>query len=271
MNTEVLIKSLGLNIKEATVYMASLRLGPSTAGAVAKLAKLKRTTVYFVLDSLIEKGLASLRQTQKATLYSVVAPHILLDNVKRQEQNLEMALPELEKLYKEQLNKPKIETFEGVAGVRQVYAETEKYLSTPEGVIYFGSVVNFFEPEYHDLQNDWIHKLNNPRNKAREILDPYEIKKFNYVEEVQKTKNPNYSIRVMPRGISMPNSNSSVYGNKLAIFSLQKEVFVVVIESKDIADAYRNFFELAWRQAKPLNKDYSKETSRLRSRDRLIK
>ncbi|MFH1749863.1 MAG: helix-turn-helix domain-containing protein [bacterium] len=252
MNKELLIKSLGLNEKQAKIYLASLRLGPNTAGEIAKIAKLKRTTTYFVLEQLKEKGIVSIKKTKKITLYSVISPKTILEKIKRQETSLEQALPELEKLYKEQLHKPKIETFEGLEGVRQVYQDMEKYLSAPEGVMYFGSVAHFFEPEYYDLQENWVRLSKNKKNKCREILNSSGVNRLEYFKEVWKSKNPNYQVRVMPKGINMLNNDNGIYGNKLTIFSLQKEIFVVVIESEDIAQAYRNFFELAWRQAKPL-------------------
>jgi len=252
MNKELLIQSLGLNKKEAKVYLASLRLGPNAAGKIAKIAGLKRTTTYFVLEQLKEKGIVSIKKTKKVILYSVVSPKIILERIKRQKNNLENALPELEKLYKEQLHKPKIETFEGLEGVRQVYQDMEKYLSTPEGIMYFGSVAHFFEPEYYDLQENWARLSKNKKNKSREILNSSEVNRLEYFKVVWQSKNPNFQVRLMPKGINMFNNDNGIYGNKLAIFSLQKEIFVVVIESEDIAQAYRNFFELAWRQAKPL-------------------
>ena len=43
-------------------------------------------------------------------------------------------------------------------------------------------------------------------------------------------------------------------GDQVAIFSIKKELFAVVIESKEVADTFRSLFELAWKMSVPLEK-----------------
>lgn len=248
---ESTIKATGLNEKEAMVYLASLKLGPDTVNHIAKEAKIKRTTTYFILEQLKEKTVASIKKTKRATHYSVIRPTVLLERFKKQEKILEKALPELEKLHKEQLHKPKIEVFEGVDGVNYIYEDMEKYLTSKEGVWYYGSLAQFQEKEYTDAHDRWTELMKNPKNRAREIVDRNDIKVFDYYK---KNKNPNHQIRMMPKGLKFSDNDNAIYGNKLAILSAKKELFVVIIESETIAESYRNFYELAWKSSKPVKK-----------------
>lgn len=250
MDLGQILQATGLNEKQAKVYLACLKLGSDTAYNIAKQSELKRTTVYFVLEQLKEKGMVSIRQTKKAVYYKAVNPGTILNKIKRQEENLVSILPDLEKLYEAQPTKPQIEVFEGKEGVRQIYQQMEKYLNKGEEVIYWGSFAHFFQPDYKDLLDWWIKIMKNKKYKARELLMASEAKETNYLESIAQNQNPYHLLRIAPRGTRFDFNDNGIFGNKVAIFSLRKEVFVVVIESEDIANSYRNFFELAWKSAK---------------------
>ena len=48
------LKQLGLEEKQAKIYLASLELGPDTAQNIAYKASLKRPTTYVILEELIK-------------------------------------------------------------------------------------------------------------------------------------------------------------------------------------------------------------------------
>ncbi|MFA5188326.1 MAG: helix-turn-helix domain-containing protein [Patescibacteria group bacterium] len=254
MNLEQILHSVGLNKKQASVYLASLKLGSDTAYNIAKQSGLKRTTVYFILEQLKEMAFVSIRKTQKATFYKAISPKVLLKRLQNQTVNLADALPDLEKLYQTQPQKPQIEVFEGKQGVRQVYLESERSLAKGEEVLYWGSLAHFMQEEYKDTLVWWIKLMKNKRFKAREILVAKEAESSDYLDKIKANQNPNHQIALAPRGVKFEHNDNMIFGNKLAIFSLRKEVFVVVIESEDVANSYRNFFELAWKQTMKVKK-----------------
>ena len=63
-----LLATLGLTEKEVGVFMALSELGKAPAYAISKKTKLARTTIYFVLDSLIQKELI-IEETKKNARY----------------------------------------------------------------------------------------------------------------------------------------------------------------------------------------------------------
>jgi len=42
------------------------------------------------------------------------------------------------------------------------------------------------------------------------------------------------------------NSELSQFGDKVALVSYAKDIFAIVVESKEIADSFRVFYEMAW-------------------------
>ena len=55
-NLELELQHIGLNEREAKVYLAALELGPSPVQKIAQRAGIPRATVYLVLDDLRSKG-----------------------------------------------------------------------------------------------------------------------------------------------------------------------------------------------------------------------
>jgi len=248
---EKVLEAIGLKDKEAKVYFACLKLGQDTAFNIAIKARIKRSTCYFILDNLIERGFVSQKRTPRVTYYSAISPQTLLLKVEKQKDQLEKALPELAKVWDEQPHKPMIQIFEGIDGIRQVYEQAGDSIRKYEEFLYFGSTKHFLDnPDYMHLLDVYLFEMKNKRYKAREILVHEDIKDSNYLKQIKANANPNHQIRFFPKGTKFFENDNMIYGNKLAIFSLKKEVYVIVIESENIAESYRNMFNALWQMAK---------------------
>lgn len=121
------LKKLGLSDKEAKVYLASLELGPSPMKDIAKQAHLNRATTYVIIDSLIEKGLASSFSKGKKKYFSAESPDRLLSllhlkehEAKEQEREFKRILPELRQVYDTSGERPRVRFFEGKKGIAAI-------------------------------------------------------------------------------------------------------------------------------------------------------
>lgn len=249
MQIEEVLEIIGLDEKEAKVYLASLKMGQDSAYNIALKSGLKRSTVYFILEKLKKHGIVSIKKTPKVTFYSVISPTKLLLKIEKQKDSLEKVLPELDRFYHEQPHKPSIQVFEGREGVELVYNEMAENVRKGKEVIYFGSTTHFLN-DYKDMLDQWAKEMKNKSYHARELLIKEELKNSDYLKKIKANNNPNHQIRFFPRGIEFSENDNMIFGNKLAIFSLKKEVFAILIESENIANSYRNFFEMAWRRTK---------------------
>lgn len=255
MDLKKVLISAGLEDKEAAIYLAALALGPSTASDIAKRSGLKRPTVYFLLERLKAAGFAGSKQNQATTFYSVISPRKVLERLTSRVAMLEESLPDLENLYKSQLHRPKIQVFEGAEGIKEIYREIERYASKPgKEVLYFGSFAHYDQPEYQAILDRWLELMKHKGRESREIIDGKEAEATDYLKRAAQNKNPNQKIRIAPRGIKFAANENLIYGDTMALFSLEKEVFAVRIESETIVSSMRQMFELAWRQCRAYKK-----------------
>jgi hypothetical protein len=159
---------------------------------------------------------------------------------KQQLEGAQKILPELKSLYNDPEGKLKVRFYEGVEGVISAYEDT-LHSNTP--ILAYASVEHQYAfypgyfPEYYERRTE----LSIP---VKCILayskDSFRIRNLDE-EQIRKTY-------IVPSRFAI-SPEINVYGNKIAIMSL-KEKFGVIIESKEVADAFSKLFELAYERAK---------------------
>ncbi|MBI2593437.1 hypothetical protein HYW44_02235 [Candidatus Daviesbacteria bacterium] len=238
------LASLGLNPKEIKFYETCFKLGPSTVNEIAKQSRLQRSTAYLIAQELIKKGFLQedLKQYKKKVF--ALNPAKLLQMLsskqrllRRQELELEEALPSLQSQYQSSEIRPKVKVFEGKMGLLQIWNDI---LSTKGEILCWTN---------QETENLGIGLLNDKFIKVR-------IKK-------------GIRIRVLavnnPRGMQLPPKDSQsfrvtkilpketffttetyIYDNKVAILDYTKDIIGTIIESLPISSAQRAIFELSW-------------------------
>lgn len=93
------LEEVGLNEKEARVYLALLQLGEDSVGEIAKEANIKRPTAYLVLESLEKRGLIKQNTLHKKSVYTAEPPEKILSILQQDKEMVQAALPKLMKFY----------------------------------------------------------------------------------------------------------------------------------------------------------------------------
>src|SRR3989344_833046 len=123
--TETLI-NLGLNEKQAKVYLACLELGSATIAELAEKSGVKRTSIYNFLEELIHKGFISELHQDGQILLIAEDPKLLIKKSQEQLLGAQKIFPELLAMFNRPGNKPKVHFYQGIAGLKKVYEETLK-------------------------------------------------------------------------------------------------------------------------------------------------
>lgn len=240
---ERLLGLFGLNDKEVKVYVACLQLGKDSAFNIAEKSDVKRATTYLILRSLVKKSLVTTHITSKSFLYSASSPQNLVQQLEHRKKEIEQSLPSLMALYNSQPEKPSIEIFEGLDGVKQIYEEILTFLRTGEEVLFYGDLTHF--EEHPALLKSWLKEAMSASGTIREIVNSDELH-MKYKGDVEQNKNPRHEVKLLPVGTRAFLNDNAVFADKLVIFSTKKHFFATVIKSKEIATSYRTMFNLAW-------------------------
>jgi len=237
MITEKLEK-IGMGGSEAKVYLALLDLGEALAGDISKKAQINRTTVYDSLERLIERGLVTFVISSNRKLFRPVSPDNLLKNLKEKEKLVEEVLPSLNQIYKRSKEEEETNIFKGRKGIKSVLNDVLKC----KEFVAFGSSGKFLEVMGHDfiLFQNQKKKL---KIKSR-IIEAESTRK-------SELRNVAYAqFKYIPNEFASP-ITTIVYDNKVAIMVWSEIPTATVINSKQVVDSYKKYFELLWKQAKP--------------------
>jgi len=240
MKLNQLLLKLGFSANESKVYLAALESGLSSAQHIAQKADLKRTTVYSVLSYLVNRGVVAKTKVKGKNRFLAEAPERLLTLINEIEHGIKNALPELNALYNKKEAKPKIIFYEGQTAVQKVYDDT--LLEKPQEILEWNTNA-YFEKEGVDLQ--YIKKRVALGIKARRIAGKGSKwdTKHRYLDSKELSQTA-----IVPKELFDPKIEVNVYNNKVAFLNYAENMSVI-IESKAIADAMRQAYELSWKGA----------------------
>ena len=242
--TDVL-KLIGLDDKEASVYMALLELGTATVNPIATKAEIKRPTTYLILDQLQKKGLVSVVPRAKKALYTAESPEKLLGDLYKKQEMVKRFMPNMLALYNAKVDKPQVLLFEGKDAVRNVY---EKILSAKE-VAWFSTITDVISiyPEFPKKLNE---QAMSGKVKVRELLTRTKAD-FDYVKSMKHGEN--FAQRFATSGGEFLTDNC-LYDGNIVFFSFKPSVSAIQIRSQGIYKSLKTLYEFAWQASEPYEK-----------------
>ncbi len=234
------LENLGLNPKEAKVYLALLELGEANIQSISKKSSVKRTTVYDVIDSLKEKGLVGSSVHGKKTFYFAEEPQSIINKIKEKERMAKEIMPELLSIANLLEKKPKIKFFEGEEGIKEVYLDTLNYPHSELVAWVTKEATDSFTSEF--LHNHYLPQRIKKKIWVRAIasddkaMQKYKKEDKKFLRQTKLVSNKKYPFTV----------EINLYGdNKIAIMSF-KEKIGLIIESQKIYTTLKSIFELQW-------------------------
>lgn len=234
------LQKLGLNEKEAKVYLATLELGETNINRIATKAKISRTTTYDIIDSLKNKGLISSTIKDKKRYYSATDPHFFIDKIDQEKNTLKTILPELLSVSNLIDRKPKIKFYEGVEGMKEIYLDTLKYPDTQLYAWVTDKVFGVFEDEFI---NFYLKKRIDSKILARVIAPNRKIlKEYQSLDKINLRQTKIDDDLDFYIGIEI-----DLYGGKKIGIMAFEEKIGLLIESEKIFNALKSIFDMSWK------------------------
>src|SRR3989338_736422 len=115
-----MLEQLGLDKKTEKVYRALLKLADSPATRVAKEAGLKRTSVYHILENLLQMGLASAYTHRGVKRYAAENPQKLKSYFEEKMILAGRLIPLLQREAMGKAKKINVRFFEGQNGLKRM-------------------------------------------------------------------------------------------------------------------------------------------------------
>lgn len=233
------LEQIGLSNKQARIYLACLELGETAIKEIAKKAGLKRTTIYDLIEEMLNLGYLKQTVKEKKKRYLAAAPNELEIIIKKREMLLGQILPMLNSMSNVSKFKPKIWFYEGVEGLKEVYSDSLRYSGEilaigGEDIV---SVVGI------DWILDYVKKRVKKGIRVRGIIAKTDLLEK---ELISKSQEQLRASKIIDRNKYPFPIEINIYGHQRVNFVSAREQMAVIIEGAEIFRAMKSFFELLW-------------------------
>jgi sugar-specific transcriptional regulator TrmB len=238
------IQNLGYKPAEVKVYLSALQLGASGISDIAIKAGMPRTSVQEIISHLRKDGLMYTITRHNRKLWIAENPNKFMIMLKEREVALQAVLPELQAFRYDTGVKPTVRTFTGTGEITRVFDDIIETKHHVQAIVSWDDWVDLLGREFVEdfITRRYQHFLKIKLLTTNTALSR-EIKKHDD-QELRTT-------RFLSSDSPIRTSNF-IYGNKVAIISLNRKLPVAtIIEDEDIHDTMLVLFESLWQKSAP--------------------
>ncbi|MFZ2192853.1 MAG: helix-turn-helix domain-containing protein [Candidatus Moraniibacteriota bacterium] len=239
---------LNMTEKEIAVYISVLQLGESSIPTLSKETGFSRGTVYDLVEKLKNGGfLAEIKKGKKRRfvpesptnkLYKILdGKH---DQLKKMQHEVDEVLPILRSINAKEDFKPQIRTYFGEKGFRQVWDEIFSYEG--KNFLSIARIETFIAFAGEEFLDEILSRKKKLGFVSRAINEDSLLAQNMQNKDTQE----NRETRLVPKDFTFP-STEIIFGDKIAMFSTDKENIILLVESKDFAETHRAYFEMMWK------------------------
>lgn len=246
MKIENILSQLGFSENEIEIYLATLDLSSASAQEIAKQAGLPRTTAYSILRRLVRRGLVGKTVKRSKTRFVAEDPKKLQGLIDTLNTELQSKMQDLDARYRGKSSKPRVTIYEGSDAIGKVFSDTLH--SKPKEILEWNTN-EFFKYDQYKIDRNYIKKRVAKGIHAKRIAS----KESGWDTKHKKRDEQELSQTLtIPGNLFDPAIEVNIYNNKVAFINYT-ESMSMIIESKPIADAMKQVYELTWRQAKNMD------------------
>ncbi len=234
------IEKIGLSHKEASVYLALLRAGQSSASLVAKNSGLKRPTTYLILEDLRKRGMVLKIPGNTKQMFLAKSPQEIIGEARKNLDHALGVLPQLMNMFSKNETTVRTIHFEGVAGIREALWYKFDELKKSGIVAFFGSTDDTTS-DLVELFHEWNRTLALEGVKLRSIVpQKANLKKF-------RENDKHYGFHSKAFSPNDYTSKTSIeITDKFVRIIMLKEQQAVIVENPTVAKAFKEIFEIVW-------------------------
>lgn len=241
-----IIKNAGLSDKGAKVYLAALELGEASVQELARTSRLKRTSLYYVIDELLSQNALYTAERNGKTHYLPSQPRELLKSLRERVDQFEHSLGDIESRHHAKFKKPNIYFLYGPSGFKKAWDTLFDSGDKEFSIITNGESFTEFVSEKY-IVDSIIARKKELRIRSKQIISdsPYARK------VIAKDATEHRESRLLPTGNNLP--FTEIIGTKIVItISPRFHNTIFIVENEAFAETRKKIFDALWRSLKKL-------------------
>jgi len=248
MNTKIL-EDIGLTKGEIKVYLALLKIGQSSTGAIAKEANVSRSKLYIILDKLTKKGFIGSVIKGKIKYFSPTEPKRMLEFIEEKKQDLDKKesqlkeiIPQINLILSEEGKTSEATIYEGFKGVTNLFKNILDELKKGDSYYVLGA-------SYGDLEGLRTFFYNHHLRRTEKGIKLMMLANEEVKENMEKSTKKNAEIKYLPRYLATK-MEIVIYANKCIIALWTKKPIAFLIQNEEAYRSFKEYFDAFWKIAK---------------------
>ena len=250
-----LFKKLGFSDKEIDIYLVILQNGKISPNDLAKITKIKRTTVYSVVNELKNKGVVSQDFSQAKTYIAALPPEDIINIIKKEEKEIERKKGVINELVAELKNItgevkysiPKIRFISEEELESFLYKQTEKW---NESMLKTEPLWNGFQDnsfvEYYQKWVDWYWKQDSSKKIKLQLLTNQSLTE----KQLKKINYPNREVKFYKKSHTFSATTWITGEYMIMVVTNQRPHYAIEIKNSVLTSNQREIFKDLWGYAK---------------------
>ena len=238
------LEQIGLTESEASIYLASLSLGPASVIEIGQKASLTRQMVYNLVPGMVEQGLLKEVHKGKKRLFESVSPDVLKSRARKITGEIDELVPELKSRQATNKAIPLITVYENPEAMREWYEHFmdeakrgEEFLVWSAGKDWYEMDKRFIDrflrvKEQKRMKNLVICRDSKDSRELMKNINPQGFIKYKFADQAWGT-----------------NVDKWIWRDEVCILTMrEKATNMIVIKSADYAELERFDFYRIWEQ-----------------------
>lgn len=231
--------TLGFSEKEAAVYLALIQMGPSPASTLARITKLKRTSMYDILNALLGKNLVIAFKQGKYTYYAI-------DDLNKiyyeQKQKLSIAKTVIQHLKESKKNNRSVAVnyYKGNEGYIEMYHDI--LAKEPSETLVWMNIDMFYSKIDRAFEEEWTQERIRKNIGAKLLIqDSPAAREFQ-----KKDKELKRESRLIPHSLYFK-SSCIIYEDHVNFFDPTGNMTGIRIHHQEFYLMQKQIFEMNWK------------------------
>jgi sugar-specific transcriptional regulator TrmB len=240
-----ILEDIGLTKRESEIYQEVLRRGEVKIGTLLVSLKMHPQVIYRAIEGLSEKGLVSEFYRRGRKHVRASSPNRLLKLEEKRFSRLEEYLPSLIAMHKRGQKETIVRVEKGAEAIVRMRVGVVDTLK--KGDVYYligGSTERFYDVMGKELERTEERRV---KKRIKRKIISYESQRSR-MQTIDKEKSFT-DFRFIDGDKTSP-ASTAIFGDTVGLMIWSEEPIAITLQSKELADSYRDFFESLWKIAK---------------------
>lgn len=240
-----ILEDIGLTGRETQIYEEILRKGEVKVGLLLTDLRMHPQIIYRTIKSLADKGLITEFMRRGRKHVRAESPNKLLKIEEKRLSRLEDYLPTLISMHKRGAKQTIVRVEKGNDAIVRLRQNAVEKLS--KGDTYY--VIGGSSERFYSAMGLMLKSI-----EAKRVKKGIKRKMISYESQRQEiarldTEKSNTVLRFIEGEKTSP-ASTAIYGDTVGLMIWSDEPVAIILESKELADSYRDFFNSLWKISK---------------------